>query len=87
MGGRRWEEAGITQNRETAAIEATRLTEEAGDRDAATVTRVPAHAHTVTATTTATMTEDRITQEGRSEANDLADIPAKVEKAIDRGRI
>ena len=87
MGGRRWEEADITQNRETAAIEATRLTEEADDRDEATVTHDQAPAPTVTVTTTAMMTDVLITQEGRSEANDRVDIPDKVEKAIDRGRI
>jgi len=87
VGGRRWEEADIIQNRETAAIEATRLTEEAENQDAATATHDRARGATVTATTTATMTGDRTIQEDQSVAKEAADIPAKVEKAIDRDRI
>lgn len=87
MGGRRWEEADIIQNQETAAIEATRLIEEAENQDVATVTHDRARGVTVTVTTTAMMIEDRTILEDRNEVKEVADIPVKVEKAIDRDRI
>ena len=87
MGGLPWEEAAITQNRGTHAIEATRLIEEAGGREAeATVTPDQAQGHIVIVMTTVMMTEDLTIPDDQSEAKEAADTRVKVERAIDRDR-